>query len=97
MKKIKILKNVKASPSLGKVCDYKEGQELVIDNINLTESLYNWFLQNNLAVEVKAEISTKEFKEEEKAIEKAPENKAMEAPENKSVVKTSSRKRKKKN
>ncbi len=99
---IKILKNIKASPELGKVCNYKAGEELSKDDSRFSESIKSWFLHNKLAVEIeepkkeapKPEVKPEKeaLKVEEKSIEKAPENKAIQKVENKSIKKSKGKK-----
>jgi hypothetical protein len=97
MKKIKILESVKASPSQGKILSYEEGEEFIIDNDKMTTELYDWFLRNELAIEVveeKEEVK-KEVEIEEKAVDKAPEDKAVDkAPENKGFTNSYNKRKK---
>lgn len=89
MKKIKILKDIKASPSLGVVFDYKQNEELQIDGIRVTQHIYNWFLNNKLAVE----IAKEEVKKKEKSFDEELENKAVEkSPKNKAFIKKKTKK-----
>jgi len=74
MKKIKVLKTIKASPSNGVVFEYKVGEELILDNEKLTEHLYNWFIANKLAIDITKKHQVQELlrsKQEEREKEKA--------------------------
>lgn len=84
MKEIKILKDVKASPESGKICEYNAEEILSSKDPRFSNHIRSWLLRNNLAVEVeKLEIS-----KEEKSFKKAPEDKSFKKVISNKAVKT---------
>lgn len=83
MKVLKLIKDIKASPDLGKVCFYKKDEILSKNDERYSSHIEDWLIRNCFAVLVD-ENQTKEKESvqeslglEEKALTKAVENKSL--------------------